>query len=83
MNQQKGRIAELLPKQSGRELSYIIFFAQIVIIAAILCVTFTDVGAEKLTGLILVLALASLIAAIKLLKKSWSASPGDDDSGQP
>ncbi|MCI7326149.1 MAG: hypothetical protein MR537_00700 [Clostridiales bacterium] len=39
MNQQKGRIAELLPKQSGRELSYIIFFAQIVIIAAILCVT--------------------------------------------
>ncbi|MGE9875795.1 hypothetical protein ACQQ9V_07715 [Hornefia butyriciproducens] len=59
MNQQKGRIAELLPKQSGRELSYIIFFAQIVIIAAILCVTFTDVGAEKLTGLILVLALAS------------------------
>ena len=81
MNQQKGRIAELLPKQSVRELSYIIFFAQIVIIAAILCVTY--VGAEKLTGLILVLALASLIAAIKLLKKSRSASTGDDDSGQP
>ncbi|OLR55743.1 hypothetical protein BHK98_06500 [Hornefia porci] len=60
----------LIQKPSEKELVCIIFFSQIIIVVAILGILFLEIGTERLAFLIFVLALSSLISAIKLLRNN-------------
>ncbi|MCI7327044.1 MULTISPECIES: hypothetical protein [Hornefia] len=60
----------LIQKPSEKELVCIIFFSQIIIVVAILGILFLEIETERLALLIFVLALSSLISAIKLLRNN-------------